>query len=267
MSSTECWCQASSSRRNALSSRYLRSMPVTCAPSAAPLGITLNARATSAADGEFVVKLITSSDIQRDVSRSLDLDVGCLDHLGPFGELGFAVISEFRRRAGDWLEAEYVKTLPDVRQRHDPNDLPIYEVDDLLRRSGRNDDALPVVACNVGVAELSRGRQVRQRPGARPACHRKTAQFALDHLCGSRRWRGEADWGMARNVRAHRQARAVEWYMHKVKPKRQAECLANKVSWRSSARRRIAVFSRIRLYERHKLLHRMRRYRRMDRDD
>src|SRR5262245_57049079 len=241
MSSTECRCQASSSPANGPSSRCLRSMPLTSAASAAPLGITLNAFAALAADGAPVVKLMSSSNIQRDARRSLRLNVGCLDHLGPFCEFGLAVGGEFRWRAGDRLEAEYVKTLPDVRQRHDPNDLPIYEVDDLLRRSGRNDDSLPVVARDVGVAELSRGRQVGQRPGARPACHRKTAQFALDHLCGSRRWRGEADWGMACNVRAHRQARAVEWYMHKIKPKRQAECFANQMSWRSSARRRIAV--------------------------
>src|SRR5215510_15265926 len=150
----------------------------------------------------------------------LRLDVGRSNHLGPFGEFDFGMRRKFRRRAGDRLEAEYVKALPDVRQRHDPNDLPIYEVDDLLRRSGRSHDPLPIVAGDVGVAELGRGRQIRQCPGAAPACHRKTTQLALDHLGGSRRWRGEANWGMARNVRTHRQARAVEWYLHKFEPKR-----------------------------------------------
>ena len=130
--------------------------------------------------------------------------------LAHFANSSFGVLDEFLRRARDRLEAEHRQALPDVRQRHDPDDLAMEESDDRFRRSGRNDDALPVVAHDVRIAGLRRRGQVRQRLRARLARHREAAQLALDHLLGGRRRRGEADRRMAPDRRADRQARAVE---------------------------------------------------------
>src|SRR5260370_24373735 len=53
------------------------------------------------------------------LSSSFRLDVGCLDHLGPFHEFDLDVLGELFRGARDRFEAKYSKPLPDVGQRHD----------------------------------------------------------------------------------------------------------------------------------------------------
>jgi hypothetical protein len=107
-------------------------------------------------------------------------------------EVDFDVLGEFFRGACDRLEAKHSKPLPDVGQRHDLDDLAMKESYDLFWRPGRYDETLPVVARDIRIAELRRGRQIRQRLRARLARHREAAQSALYHLLCSRRRRGEA---------------------------------------------------------------------------
>src|SRR5262245_16113042 len=126
------------------------------------------------------------------LSSSFRLDVGCLDHLGPFHEFDLDVLGEFFRGARDRFEAKHSKPLSDVGQRHDLDDLAVKESDDLFWRSSRYDETLPVVARDIRIAELRRGGQSRQGLRARLARHREAAQSALYHLLGSRRRRGEA---------------------------------------------------------------------------
>ena len=73
----------------------------------------------------------------------------------------------------------------DVRQRHDLYDLTMHESGDRFRRSGRNDDALPVVAHDVRIAGLGGRRQVRQRLRARLAGDREAAQLASITCCAA----------------------------------------------------------------------------------
>src|SRR6516164_6017177 len=128
------------------------------------------------------------------LSSSFRLDVGCLDHLGPFHEFDLDVLGEFLRGARDRFEAKHSKPLPDVGQRHD---LDMKESYDLFWRSGRYDETLPVVARDIRIADLRRGGQIRQGLRARLARHREAAQFALYHLLCSRRRRGEANLRMS----------------------------------------------------------------------
>src|SRR5215469_3621215 len=129
---------------------------------------------------------------QRRMSSSFRLDVGCLDHLGPFHEFDLDVLGEFFRGACDRLEAKHCKPLPDVGQRHDLDDLVMKESYDLFWRPGRYDETLPVVARDIRIAELRRRGHIRQRLRAGPARYREAAQPLLYHLLCCRRRRGEA---------------------------------------------------------------------------
>src|SRR6516165_7234252 len=131
------------------------------------------------------------------LSSSFRLDVGCLDHLGPFHEFDLDVLGEFLGSARDRFEAKHSKPLSDVGQRHDLDDLAVKESYDLFWRSGRYDETLPVVARDIRIAELRRGGQSRQGLRARLARHREAAQSALYHLLCSRRRRGEANLRMS----------------------------------------------------------------------
>ena len=95
------------------------------------------------------------------LSSSFRLDVGCLDHLGPFHEFDLDVLDEFFRGARDRFEAKHSKPLPDVGQRHDLDDLAMKESYDLFWRSGRYDETLPVVARDIRIADLRQGRYRR----------------------------------------------------------------------------------------------------------
>src|SRR5215510_9552101 len=121
------------------------------------------------------------------LSSSFRLDVGCLDHLGPFREFDLDVLGEFLGSARDRFEAKHSKPLPDVGQRHDLDDLVMKESYDLFWRPGRYDETLPVVACDIRIAEIRRPGHIRQRSRPRLARHREAAQSALYHLLCSRR--------------------------------------------------------------------------------
>src|SRR5262249_28343799 len=96
------------------------------------------------------------------LSSSFRLDVGCLDHLGPFREFDLDVLGEFLGGARDRFEAKHSKPLPDVGQRHDLDDLVMKESYDLFWRPGRYDETLPVVARDIRIAELRRRGHIRQ---------------------------------------------------------------------------------------------------------
>src|SRR5262245_11270927 len=203
---------------------------------------------------------------RRIVSSSFGLDVGCLDHLGPFYEFDLDVLGEFFRRACDRFEAKHSKPLPDVGQRHDLDDLAMKEGYDRFWFSGCYDETLPIVAVDLGIAELRRGGQSRQSLRARLARHREAAQSALYHLLCSRRRGGEAYLRMSPDRGTYCQAGAVEGHMHKIEAEREAERFADQMSRRSGSRRCVAVLTGIGLDECDQVLERMRRYRRVNGD-
>src|SRR5262245_23871490 len=129
---------------------------------------------------------------RRIVSSSFGLDVGCLDHLGPFYEFDLDVLGEFFRGARDRFEAKHSKPLLDVGQPHDLDGLAMKESYDLLWCSRRYDETLPVVARDIRIAEFRRGWHIRQGLRARLARQHEAALSALDHLWCSRRRRSEA---------------------------------------------------------------------------
>src|SRR6516165_8677187 len=119
------------------------------------------------------------------LSSSFRLDVGCLDHLGPFHEFDLDVLGEFLRGARDRFEAKHSKPLPDVGQRHDLDDLVMKESYDLFWSSGRYDETLPVVARDIRITELRRGGQIRQGLRARLARHREAAHLPSITCCAA----------------------------------------------------------------------------------
>src|SRR5215813_7086305 len=81
--------------------------------------------------------------------RSFRLDARRPDHLAPLLGVGSDPRAEFFRTARDRVETERRHALLDVRQRHDPDDLAVEQVDDLLGRPARDRDAEPRFALDV----------------------------------------------------------------------------------------------------------------------
>src|ERR1700680_4487758 len=93
----------------------------------------------------------------------LRLDLGGLDHLGPFLHFDLHLRGEFLRAIADRLEAELRQALPHIRLRNDLDDFPVKQRDDVLRRTGGNENPDPGVAIEVGIAGLGNRGQVRKR--------------------------------------------------------------------------------------------------------
>src|SRR5262245_2770438 len=84
--------------------------------------------------------------------KSLRLDIGLFDHPCPGLEIRLGALGETLRRAGDRVEAEHCEALLDVGQPENIDGFAMQERDDLFWRAGGNDDALPVVARDRGIA-------------------------------------------------------------------------------------------------------------------
>ena len=63
--------------------------------------------------------------------RSVDRDIGVLHHFAPDRDVVLDLVAEFRRRAADRLEAQFVERRFEVGQLHDLGDLLLQHRDDL----------------------------------------------------------------------------------------------------------------------------------------
>ena len=86
--------------------------------------------------------------------------------LRPLRDFRLDPVGELRGRAGDRLEAERHQTLPEFRHRDDAGDLAMQEIDDLLRRAGRRQQAGQDVGFERLPGGLRHGRHVGQERGA-----------------------------------------------------------------------------------------------------
>src|SRR5258708_3529753 len=96
------------------------------------------------------------------VSNSLRFDFRGPDHLTPHLDFDLDPFSEFLRCASDQVVAELPQSRLHVWQRDDLDDLPIKQTDDVLRGSGRDENAHPAIALDLPVARLSHGRYIGQ---------------------------------------------------------------------------------------------------------
>ena len=81
---------------------------------------------------------------------SLRLDVRCPDDLDPFLKLDFDLRGEFLWCTPNRFEAKRYQALLQVWQCHALGDLAIEMPDDLVRRSGRDEDTEPIVKLDSG---------------------------------------------------------------------------------------------------------------------
>src|SRR6516165_8529038 len=174
-----------------------------------------------------VVRFFTSSAVERDSpngiygksarssveTSSLRLDVGRPDHLAPCFEFRRDSPREFLWRASDRVIAE---ALLHFRQRDYLDDLAMEGGDDLLWRSGWNEDPNPTVALDVRITHFSHRWNIGHCLGALLARDRQRPQLAVLDIRCNRSQRREADRGVASDDGGVGWTCAIEGHVHEV---------------------------------------------------
>src|SRR5256886_12790109 len=168
--------------------------------------------------------------------RSLRLDVGRPDDLGPHLDRGRDAGRELLRRACDQMVAERGEPLLHVRLLEDFAALAGKDRYNLCGGAGGNKDAYPTIAFDLRVAHLRHGRHVGENLRARLAGDRERAHGSFPDVLHGRLGRAEADWRVTSDNCGDRGPAAPEGNMDEVEAKREPELLAGKMRLRASPR-------------------------------
>src|SRR5262245_44426603 len=115
---------------------------------------------------------------ERQAGRSLRLDAGVLDHLGPLDELDLDEVAELARRAAECFEAERRDPRLDLRVVDDLARLGIELGDDGGRRVRRHEHGHPRIHVEALHAGLVQSRQIGNERAALHPRHRQGPQLA-----------------------------------------------------------------------------------------
>ncbi len=163
---------------------------------------------------------------------------------------------EFFRRIADRHRIRAARSAPSRRAwRRSCTISLMQQIDDFLRRSGRNQHRLDGVGFLTRNAGLRQRRHIGQVPAVRLALVTASARSLPSLTIGTDgRQRGEGDRRMSADRRLHAGAGAVEWHVHDVELRRQLEQFARQLRRRAGAGRREAVLAGIGFDERDEFL-------------
>ena len=168
--------------------------------------------------------------------------------------LGGDEFAEVRRRIADRLRAFLGEALADRRVLERGNRRLVQLVDDLRRRAGRRDEAVPCGGFVIRPAVLGDGRHVRHGRHALLAGDRERAHLlGLDHA-GDRRDRGDHELRLAAQHVGDRGAGAAIGHMHGVGLGDVIEQQRRQMARRAVAGRAVGELARMRLSVVHELL-------------
>src|SRR4029453_8803302 len=132
-------------------------------------------------------------------SASLRLDIAGSDHVAPLFNLVPDARVELLWRACHQVETDCCQAFLHVRHVHDPDDLAMEQINDILRRPSGHENTDPIITLDFRIAGFSHGRHVRLYLRARLARDGERTQCPCLDILPGRRNGGEADGTVSRD--------------------------------------------------------------------